>query len=1052
MYNQSIAPKQRAEWAKAVSEYWFAYGDNQDKPDGESRRWTNNDSNIIRNLRGATQNLICAMAQLEKLAIDVYKISESNDLIEIRFSSLKIAIVPLVQAGPSNKKLYKSFYAKLKSDYIYFVNIPFRATKEDCQAMIDIRDHGIRAILLAPEDIDNLALSQWTLLDMLQYKFTKVYLLGGIDADAVYVNYQVGKFLEEFRSFRSSSQLLTIDRAIELRKEEPEKWVQHPKSEKMTEYLETSPGLFVVGASSSGKSILALDYGIKQQDHGDLIYYINIASLFPNQLFRLGAVLYKNILLSKHKIIVVVDDLQCNFEMSKSILSFLRFLSRDSKTLKVISICWTEYLDDFSKIWPEANVLRVEASDIQSKIINSFDASLEGKTHDQIIDAAGEDLLILKLYLDRIKLHGLPDDEIALAEEVWKQKSKELKGNIEDLTRGVMVMSLFGQYEIALPGNYLKNQIGLSGTQIEELFRAKIILSRGGKYSLPHRSLARLYAMFLDSQKSNWAWFEKRGKGSSFSQLLIDYFQFIDPSEIWPSLELIQRIERKSTVNTTDVYLKFLVESWKIISSLLNKIYDQQETDPTWGSTISSATFACEALGEVGKFEHLEGSLSFIRNLYRREGNILKVDLTQLATGKDFLKIRERMAKEEKINEYVNKYSLEKAAEIDVDLMHENWASGLVLDAEEASNIREREKLIELAKCVENRAEPGGYFYPARVPWVTARVLIGLGRCGRNIHNSDKAKRAADWLIRSRDDGGGREDVGWAPGTGTWNNKVEVTAMCISALREVGVPTDNQALRNAMEWLWRQKKEWTEIGRELDGSVAIEAYLSMNGNWRDIIDQIKWLSAWAIGQSVWMYATESADKTMEQSCRAAQIAAFLIRAMWSIIRNDLAVLLSALGLQSDHEHINISNVNKDLNLESNIDYDVAISFAGEDRAYVQKVVNCLKKSGVRVFYDKDKEVDLWGKNLYEYLDLIYRIKAKYCVIFLSEDYRKKAWTSHERQSAQVHAFFSKQEYILPVRLDDTEIPGISELVGYVDARKKTPAQLCKMIKDKLDKK
>ena len=45
-------------------------------------------------------------------------------------------------------------------------------------------------------------------------------------------------------------------------------------------------------------------------------------------------------------------------------------------------------------------------------------------------------------------------------------------------------------------------------------------------------------------------------------------------------------------------------------------------------------------------------------------------------------------------------------------------------------------------------------------------------------------------------------------------------------------------------------------------------------------------------------------------------------------------------------------------------YHVPLSFAGEDRAYVEKVATLLVSEGVSVFYDKFEEATLWGKNLY----------------------------------------------------------------------------------------
>lgn len=81
-------------------------------------------------------------------------------------------------------------------------------------------------------------------------------------------------------------------------------------------------------------------------------------------------------------------------------------------------------------------------------------------------------------------------------------------------------------------------------------------------------------------------------------------------------------------------------------------------------------------------------------------------------------------------------------------------------------------------------------------------------------------------------------------------------------------------------------------------------------------------------------------------------------------------------------------------------YDVALSFAGENRQYVEEVASILRSMGFRIFYDKYEVVDLWGKDLYVYLSEIYCKRARYTVMFISKDYAKKLWTNHERRSAQ----------------------------------------------------
>lgn len=131
------------------------------------------------------------------------------------------------------------------------------------------------------------------------------------------------------------------------------------------------------------------------------------------------------------------------------------------------------------------------------------------------------------------------------------------------------------------------------------------------------------------------------------------------------------------------------------------------------------------------------------------------------------------------------------------------------------------------------------------------------------------------------------------------------------------------------------------------------------------------------------------------------------------------------------------------------EYDVALSFAGEDRSYVEGIAEALRTRGIRVFYDRFERADLWGKDLYGHLDEIYRKKARFCLMFLSKSYVAKIWTSHERRSAQARALSESREYILPVRLDNTEIEGLPPTIGYIDAAEVDATELAQIVAMKL---
>jgi hypothetical protein len=124
-------------------------------------------------------------------------------------------------------------------------------------------------------------------------------------------------------------------------------------------------------------------------------------------------------------------------------------------------------------------------------------------------------------------------------------------------------------------------------------------------------------------------------------------------------------------------------------------------------------------------------------------------------------------------------------------------------------------------------------------------------------------------------------------------------------------------------------------------------------------------------------------------------------------------------------------------VETERNYDVALSFAGEDRACAAALADALIKRGVNVFYDGHEKATLWGKNLYVYLSDLYQNQAHFCVMFLSKYYSEKLWTNHEREAAQTRSFKENSEYILPIRLDDTKIPGALPTVGYLDWKAKT---------------
>jgi hypothetical protein len=119
------------------------------------------------------------------------------------------------------------------------------------------------------------------------------------------------------------------------------------------------------------------------------------------------------------------------------------------------------------------------------------------------------------------------------------------------------------------------------------------------------------------------------------------------------------------------------------------------------------------------------------------------------------------------------------------------------------------------------------------------------------------------------------------------------------------------------------------------------------------------------------------------------------------------------------------------------EYEVALSFAGENRRFAEAVADGLRGAGVNVFYDDYYAADLWGQDLAVKLRDVYHSSSQFCVMIISEHYITKVWPSHERQQAIERMIQQRGEaYILPVRLDGYagEVPGLSGNISYLAVR------------------
>lgn len=146
----------------------------------------------------------------------------------------------------------------------------------------------------------------------------------------------------------------------------------------------------------------------------------------------------------------------------------------------------------------------------------------------------------------------------------------------------------------------------------------------------------------------------------------------------------------------------------------------------------------------------------------------------------------------------------------------------------------------------------------------------------------------------------------------------------------------------------------------------------------------------------------------------------------------------------------LSSIIEDYESGDEFEYVIALSFAGEDRKIAEEIANALIIDGVKVFYDRFYKTKMWGKKLTHFFQDVYGPKARFVIVIISKYYPIKDWTDFEFSIARGEAKKRKEEFILPVKLDDTKILGIHEDVGYLDFEREGVEGVVDAVREKLN--
>jgi len=129
-------------------------------------------------------------------------------------------------------------------------------------------------------------------------------------------------------------------------------------------------------------------------------------------------------------------------------------------------------------------------------------------------------------------------------------------------------------------------------------------------------------------------------------------------------------------------------------------------------------------------------------------------------------------------------------------------------------------------------------------------------------------------------------------------------------------------------------------------------------------------------------------------------------------------------------------------------FDIALSFSGKNREVAHNLAKAIQSKGLTIFYDEWFKADIWGEELTQLLPQIY-LNARICVPIISADYIKGPYTKREFQAILENELNADNVILLPIRLDDTKVPGLSEAKASLNYHDESLDEIANFLKKRI---
>lgn len=708
--------------------------------------------------------------------------------------------------------------------------------------------------------------------------------------------------------------------------------ISSPEIDKMKESLEKKHIVWCHNKSCSGKTYAGIS--LLESSSKCAVFNPCFQSSCSYEFLRLLLSIGKDFSL-------LIDDIQCDIEKANEIMDYLcnNLHQLMTRNLKVFIISWSSLLveSDFKKY---TTILPTYTTNP-----NDYIELLKNKINDgSLLAVCGDNIALLNA---ASKVHG----KISMSSNnrlfnVFVHTNEVVK------IKQIYKLCVLGIYEYSATKEFL----GLPTITSNDINTLKITESR---YYAGHREICQFIASYIEHM-------EISNLPNRYT-IIQEYIKSIDNNEKWKALKQLVGENSKDD-------LKAVSPIWNTLNCFEQEIKNQTQKDPSWGNTPSSMYFVLNTASLLGIADEYQNVLKSFCDKFIISNNepFISLKYDKIKTTNDFNQIRLRMIDEDN---KVKNVTYEKGKDFECNIAHKNWVLGLIVGLKKELMAAGYEELY--TKAVNElfiSQDSEGFWYPRRVPWVTARIIIGLSQAGFRVNNDHHMKRAVNYLF---------EELGtysfWEAHTGGWNTKYETSSLCLEAIIKSGYEyRNNHAILKVAKYLLQNKKEWMAKENEIDGSSTACSLLKIVGIKQDLFKYITDLCERCIFEKV--RQNESLDLNQLQSCNTTQIASYTIELCWYILERDLPSLLEQFIKRSYYKEEYrdmICNEKK-----------IFISYSEDSDSHikrVKKISDRLKAEGHNVYFYADAPL---GTNNIDFMQNIENCDV--IIIIGTPKYKEKA--------------------------------------------------------------